>query len=204
MAFYCRVSTADKNQTVENQLRDLRAVAQRQDWEIVATFLDEGISGAKGRDKRPGFDNLLKGVARRDFDLIACFSVCRIGRSLPDLIHFLGDIQSKSVDLYVHTQGLDTSTSSGRMMFSMLGVFAEFERAIHRERVLSGLRRTTKKSGRKPMPQERLEAIRRSLEDGQGIRATARLHRASTTTVTTIARTLGTTVQEGRQESVAA
>jgi len=204
VAFYCRVSTADKNQTVENQLRDLRAVAQRQDWEIVATFLDEGISGAKGRDKRPGFDNLLKGVARRDFDLIACFSVCRIGRSLPDLIHFLGDIQSKSVDLYVHTQGLDTSTSSGRMMFSMLGVFAEFERAIHRERVLSGLRRTTKKSGRKPMPQERLEAIRRSLEDGQGIRATARLHRASTTTVTTIARTLGTTVQEGRQESVAA
>lgn len=78
------MSTADKNQTVENQLRDLRAVAQRQDWEIVATFLDEGISGAKGREKRPGFDNLLKGVARRDFDLIACFSVCRIGRSLPD------------------------------------------------------------------------------------------------------------------------
>jgi DNA invertase Pin-like site-specific DNA recombinase len=192
VALYCRVSTADKNQTVENQLRDLRAVAERQDWEIVATFLDEGISGAKGREKRPGFDNLLKGVARRDFDLIACFSVCRIGRSLPDLIHFLGDIQTKNVDLYVHTQGLDTSTSSGRMMFSMLGVFAEFERAIHRERVLSGLRRTTKKSGRKPMPDDRVEAIRRSLINGQGIRATARLHRASTTTVTTIKRSLET------------
>lgn len=190
MALYCRVSTADKNQTVENQLRDLRAVAQRQDWEIVATFLDEGISGAKGRDKRPGFDALLKGVARRDFDLIACFSVCRIGRSLPDLIHFLGDIQTKNVDLYVHTQGLDTSTPSGRMMFSMLGVFAEFERAIHRERVFSGLRRTTKKSGRKPMPDDRVEAIRKSLRDGLGIRATARLHRASTTSVTTIKRSM--------------
>ena len=202
MAIYARVSTADKNQTVENQLRDLLAVAQRQDWEIVATFLDEGISGAKGRDKRPGFDNLLKGVARKDFDLIATFSVCRIGRSLPDLIHFLGDIQTKSVDLYVHTQGLDTSTPSGAMMFQMLSVFSSYERAMIRERILSGLRRTTKKSGRKPMPQDRVEAIRRSLEAGQGIRATARLHRASTTTVTAISRTLKT-VQEDRQECFA-
>lgn len=201
MAIYARVSTADKNQTVENQLRDLLAVAQRQDWEIVATFLDEGISGAKGRDKRPGFDNLLKGVARKDFDLIATFSVCRIGRSLPDLIHFLGDIQAKGVDLYVHTQGLDTSTPSGAMMFQMLSVFSSYERAMIRERILSGLRRTTKKSGRKPTPQDRVEAIRRSLEDGQGIRATARLHRASTTTVTAISRTLKR-VQESRQESV--
>jgi len=196
------VSTADKNQTVENQLRDLLAVAQRQDWEIVATFLDEGISGAKGRDKRPGFDSLLKGVARKDFDLIATFSVCRIGRSLPDLIHFLGDIQAKGVDLYVHTQGLDTSTPSGAMMFQMLSVFSSYERAMIRERILSGLRRTTKKSGRKPMPQDRVEAIRRSLEAGQGIRATARLHRASTTTVTAISRTLKT-VQEDRQECFA-
>ncbi len=203
MAIYCRVSTADKNQTVENQLRDLLAVAQRQDWEVVATFVDEGISGAKGRDKRPGFDNLLKGVARKDFDQIACFSVCRIGRSLPDLIHFLGDIQAKGVDLYVHTQGLDTSTPSGAMMFQMLSVFSSYERAMIRERIMSGLRRTTKKSGRKPMPQDRAQAIRKSLEDGLGIRATARLHRASTTTVTTIARTLKT-VGEDRLESVAA
>ena len=196
------MSTADKNQTVENQLRDLLAVAERQGWEVVATFTDEGISGAKGRDKRPGFDNLLKGVARKDFDLIATFSVCRIGRSLPDLIHFLGDIQAKGVDLYVHTQGLDTSTPSGAMMFQMLSVFSSYERAMIRERIMSGLRRTTKKSGRKPMPQDRVEAIRRSLEDGQGIRATARLHRASTTTVTAISRTLKT-VQEDRQECFA-
>lgn len=140
-------------------------------------------------------------MARKDFDLIATFSVCRIGRSLPDLIHFLGDIQSKGVDLYVHSQGLDTSTPSGAMMFQMLSVFSSYERAMIRERILSGLRRTTKKSGRKPMPEDRQEAIRRSLIDGLGIRATARLHRASTTTVTTISRTL-TTVQADRQESV--
>jgi len=140
-------------------------------------------------------------VARKDFDLIATFSVCRIGRSLPDLIHFLGDIQSKGVDLYVHSQGLDTSTPSGAMMFQMLSVFSSYERAMIRERIMSGLRRTTKKSGRKPMPEDRQEAIRGSLESGLGIRATARLHRASTTTVTTISRTL-TTVQADRQESV--
>jgi DNA invertase Pin-like site-specific DNA recombinase len=193
------VSTADRNQTVENQLRDLLAVAERQDWDVVATFTDEGISGAKGRDKRPGFDALLKGVARKEFDLIASWSICRLGRSLPDLVHFLGDIQSKGVDLYVHTQGLDTSTPSGAMMFQMLSVFSSYERAMIRERILSGLRRTSKRSGRRPMPEDRVEAIRRSLRDGLGIRATARLHRASTTTVTKIAREMATP-----QEPVAA
>lgn len=203
MAIYARVSTADKNQTVENQLRDLLAVAARQDWEIVATFTDEGISGSKGRDKRPAFDALLKGVARKDFDLIACFSVCRIGRSLPDLISFLGDIQAKGVDLYLHTQGLDTSTPSGALCYQMLSVFSSYERAILRERILSGLRRTTKKSGRKPMPDARAQAIRKSLLDGEGIRATARLHKASTTTVTAIKRSLET-VEEAVLETVAA
>jgi len=107
-------------------------------------------------------------------------------------VGFLGDIQAKGVDLYLHQQGLDTSTPSGRMLFQMLGVFAEFERAMIRERILAGLRRTSKKSGRKPMDDDRVEAIRRSLRDGLGIRATARLHKASTTTVTKIAREMAT------------
>ena len=190
VALYARVST--DSQTVENQLQELQAVAQRQGWIVTAVFTDEGISGAKGRDKRPGFDALLTGVARRDFDQIMAWSVDRLGRSLPHLVSFLGDIQAKGVDLYLHQQGLDTSTPSGRMLFQMLGVFAEFERAMIRERIMAGLRRTSKKSGRKPMPDDRVEAIRRSLRDGLGIRATARLHRASTTTVTKIAREIAT------------
>jgi DNA invertase Pin-like site-specific DNA recombinase len=160
-----------------------------------AIFTDEGISGAKGRDKRPGFDNLLKGVARRDFQMIMAWSVDRLGRSLPHLVGFLGDIQAKDVDLYLHQQGLDTSTPSGRAMFGMLGVFAEFERAMIRERILSGLRRTTKKSGRKPMPADRLEAIKKSLSDGLGIRATARRHSASPMTVTKIVREMAPEAQ---------
>jgi len=199
VAIYARVSTADRSQTVENQLRDLQAVALRQDWVIVATFTDEGVSGAKGRDKRPGFDALLKGVARKDFDMIASWSICRLGRSLPDLVSFLGDIQSKGVDLYVHTQGLDTSTPSGAMMFQMLSVFSSYERAMIRERVMAGLRRTTKKSGRKPMPEDRLAAIKKSLQDGLGIRATARLHAASPMTVTSVKRSMQTVDQDGGQ-----
>lgn len=203
MAIYCRVSTADKNQTVENQLRDLHIVAQRQGWIVVAVHTDEGVSGGASRDRRPAYDALLKGVARREFEQILAWSVDRLGRSLPDLVSFLNEIQAKNVDLYLHQQGLDTSTPSGRMMFQMLSVFAEFERAMIRERIMSGLRRTTKKSGRKPMPQDRAQAIRRSLLDGEGIRATARLHRASTTTVTRIARSLET-VEETVLETVAA
>lgn len=186
VAIYGRVST--DSQTVENQLQELQAVAHRNGWIVVAVHTDEGISGAKGRDKRPGYDALLTGVARKDYEMIACWSVDRLGRSLPHLVSFLGDIRAKGVDLYLHQQGLDTSTPSGRMLFQMLGVFAEFERSMIRERIMSGLRRTSKKSGRKPMPDERVEAIRGSLQNGLGIRATARLHAASPMTVTKIAR----------------
>ena len=193
MAIYARVST--DSQTVENQLQELHAVAHRQGWVVVAVHTDEGVSGAKGRDKRPGYDAVLKGIARKDFEQIMAWSVDRLGRSLPDLVSFLNEAQAKNVDLYLHQQGLDTSTPSGRMMFQMLSVFAEFERAIIRERIMAGLRRTTRKSGRRPMLESRQEAIAQSLQSGLGIRATARLHKASTTTVTAIARSLETAQQ---------
>src|SRR5215217_6696001 len=101
VAIYARVST-DKAQTVENQLRQLNEVAVRLEWTVVAVFTDEGISGAKGRDQRPGYDALLKGVARKEFDLIAAWSVDRLGRSLQDLVGFLADIQSRDIGLYLH------------------------------------------------------------------------------------------------------
>ena len=146
VALYLRVSS--DSQTVENQLQELQAVAQRLDWHIVEVLADEGISGAKGRDKRPGYDKLMKMVARKEIQLIACWSVDRLGRSLQHLVTFLGEINERGVDLYLHTQGLDTSTAAGRAMFSMLSVFAEFERSILRQRIMAGLARSTKRAGR--------------------------------------------------------
>src|SRR5260370_6314192 len=101
-ALYVRVSTADKGQTTENQLQPLQEVANRLGWTIVAVHRDEGISGAKGREGRPGLDAMLKGVTRRDYDVVAAWSVCRLGRSLPDLLGVLGELQARGVDLYLH------------------------------------------------------------------------------------------------------
>ena len=171
-AIYCRVST--DAQTVENQLRELQEVAGRSNWNIVGTYCDQGISGSKGRSERPQFDALIKDAERRKFDLIACWSVDRLGRSLQNLISFLGEINERGVDLYLHTQGLDTSTSAGRAMFSMLSVFAEFERSILRERIMAGLKRSTKKAGRPPLDPDKVERVRRELDRGTSINATAR------------------------------
>ena len=137
VALYVRVST--DHQTIKNQERELAAVAERHGWEIVATFKDQGISGAKGRDVRPGLDKLLQAVVRKEFDLVAAWSVDRIGRSLIDLVGTLEELHSKLVDLYLHQQGIDTTTPSGKAMFQMMGVFAEFERSMLRERANAGL-----------------------------------------------------------------
>ena len=143
VAIYARVST--DGQTTENQQRELRAAAERNGWTIAAEYVDHAISGAKGRADRPQFDALLRAVARKEFDMVAAWSVDRLGRSLQDLIGFLNDLQSKKVDLYLHRQALDTSTPSGRAMFGMLGVFAEFERSMIRDRVKAGLARARAK-----------------------------------------------------------
>jgi hypothetical protein len=97
VAIYARVSTDD--QTVENQRRELEAAAERHGWQLVQVFTDKGVSGSKGRDKRPGFDALCAGIARRDFDMVAAWSVDRLGRSLQDLVTFLGELHGKHIDL---------------------------------------------------------------------------------------------------------
>ena len=128
VAIYLRVSTS--KQDTENQLRELSAVADRSGWEIWKVYEDAGISGAKGRDQRPGLEAMMKAVNAREFDMVATWSVDRLGRSLTDLLGILQDLQEKGVDLFLHQQGLDTSTTAGKAMFQMLGVFAEFERGL--------------------------------------------------------------------------
>jgi DNA invertase Pin-like site-specific DNA recombinase len=183
-AIYLRVSTG--GQSVENQRLELVAAAARNGWEIVRTFEDRGFSGAKGRDQRPALNKMLEAVARREFDIVGAWSVDRLGRSLQDLVATLGELHAKKVDLYLHQQGLDTTTPAGRALFQMLGVFAEFERSIIVERVRAGLARARKEGrhlGRPKVGAGVEAAIRKELKAGTGIRKAARQLGVGTSTV---------------------
>jgi DNA invertase Pin-like site-specific DNA recombinase len=137
LAIYARVST--KHQVADIQVKELCEVAARSGWEIVRIYRDEGISGSKTKDQRPALRELMQAVIRREFDMVAIWSIDRLARSTVDLIRIMLELQEKGVELYVHKQAIDTSTPSGRMMWQLLGVFAEFERAVIQERVRSGI-----------------------------------------------------------------
>jgi DNA invertase Pin-like site-specific DNA recombinase len=184
VGLYLRVSTGE--QTVANQERELVEAANRHGWEVAATYRDEGISGAKGRQTRPGFDRLCRAIIRREIDMVAAWSVDRLGRSLQDLVGFLAELQASRCELYLHQQGLDTSTPAGRALFGMLSVFADFERAMIVERTKAGLARARaqgKLIGRPKVAPALEDAVRASLSDGVGILKTARTLRCGVGTV---------------------
>ena len=181
---YARVSTTGQHSN--NQLQTLREAAQRHGWDVVDEYVDHGISGAKGRDKRPEFDRLLKAANRKEFDVIMAWSVDRLGRSMGHLVTFLTEIHAKGVDLYLHQQGIDTTTPMGKAMFQVAGVFAELERGMIQERVKAGLERAKqegKRLGRPPLP----EAIKRRIvwcrQQGYSFRKTAEKSGVSLSTV---------------------
>ncbi len=172
-ALYLRVSTGE--QTTANQRRELKAVAKKRGWDIVAVYEDAGISGAKGRDQRPQFDTMLKDAVRGKFDILAVWAVDRMGRSLQDLVGSLNELHGAGVDLFLHQQAIDTTTPSGRAMFQMLGVFAEFERSMIQERIRAGLARAREQGvtlgRRRVICDER--GILKALRGGQSVRKTA-------------------------------
>lgn len=173
-AIYLRVST--DGQTTENQRLELMAVAERSGWEVVEVYEDAGISGAKGRDKRPAFDRLTRDATRRKFDVVMAWSVDRLGRSLQDLVAFLSEVHALGVDLFLHQQGIDTTTPAGKAMFQMLGVFAEFERSMIQERVKAGLARARsqgKTLGRPPVAANVRDAVLEARAEGLSIRKIA-------------------------------
>ena len=147
---YLRVSTI--KQTTANQERELRQVAERMGCEVVKVYKDHGISGVKRRDRRPAFDAMCRDATKRQFDVILAWSVDRLGRSLQDLVSFLSELHALRIALYLHQQGLDTTTPAGKAMFQMMGVFAEFERAMIQERVRAGLARARSEGKRLGRP----------------------------------------------------
>ena len=157
-ALYLRVSTDE--QTTANQERELREAADAKGLEIAHIYRDNGISGAKGRDKRPGFDAMLKAAAKREFDLLAVWSSDRLGRSMPDLIEVLQMIRTTGRELYIHTQALDTSTPAGKLVFTILGAVAELERSLIAERVRAGLRNARANGKKLGRPRKVLDASR--------------------------------------------
>ncbi|MBI5119811.1 MAG: recombinase family protein [Rhodospirillales bacterium] len=175
VAIYARVST--DGQTTDNQVRELEQIASHMGWQIKERFIDHGISGAKGRDKRLAFDALCKAATRREIDMVMAWSVDRLGRSLQDLVGFMSELQAVGCDLYLHQQALDTSTPAGRAMFQMCGVFAEFERGMIRERVNAGLARAKaegKQLGRPRIDRAKEDQVRGALAAGdKGIRKIA-------------------------------
>ena len=186
-ALYLRTSHADR--TTENQRRELRKAAKRAGWSIATVYEDNGISGAKGRDGRPGFDQMLKDANRREFDVIMAWSVDRLGRSLQHLVGFLEEVHALNIDLYLYVQGLDTTTPAGKAMFQMLGVFAEFERSMIRERVMAGLARAKaqgKAIGRPKVNGQVEKKVLKLRVEGMGIKRIAKKAGVAVGTVYTI------------------
>jgi len=181
VAIYTRVSI-DK-QSTENQLKELNEVVSRNGWELVNVYEDKGISGAKGREDRPALNSLLVDAVRKKFDVVMAWSVDRLGRSLTDLLNTMETLRMKKIDMYLHQQGIDTTTPSGKAMFQMMGVFSEFERAMISERVKAGLRRTDKKGGRPTKSTELIADVQARRVEGQSIRGIASDLKVSSTTV---------------------
>jgi DNA invertase Pin-like site-specific DNA recombinase len=162
-ALYLRVSTAN-GQTTENQRRELEAVARRSGWMITHVFEDNGISGAKGRDKRPGLDALMRAATAREFEMVMAWSVDRLGRSLQHLVQLFAELRALGIGVYLHQQHVDSTTPSGKALLEMSMVFADFERAMMRERVHAGLARARAKGKVIGRPRTRPAVEKRILE----------------------------------------
>jgi len=186
VAIYCRVSTSTKDQTTENQLRELHSYCERMGYEVVKVYEDE-VSGAKSREKRPAYSELCKDAFLKKFDVIIGWDVSRFGRSMKEFVHFLSDMDDKGIGVIAVKNGLDTSSSSGRMMMKLIGVLEEWNREMLVERTNAGLARTvangTKLGRKKTVTDKITDQIIELRTEKKSIRAIASEVGVSTATV---------------------
>lgn len=161
IALYTRVSTSA--QSIENQRYELRRVAEARHWHVAHEYSDDGVSGAKDRSQRPALSALIKAATRGEFDLLAVWSIDRLGRSLQHLVETVNELRSVGVDLYIHQQSLDTSTPAGKLAFSVFGALAEYERELIRERVRAGLDRARRNGTRLGRPTNLNASVRAAI-----------------------------------------
>lgn len=174
VALYARVSTSDRGQDTEVQLSELRQVAAQRGWKVVGEFIDNGVSGAK--TSRPALDRMVVLAEQGKLDVVAVWKLDRLGRSLIHLVTLLDQLACCGVEFVsLRDSGIDTTTASGRLMFQMLGAFAEFERDLIRERTLAGVRKAQLDGTHCGRPRRELDlrAAQLLLGQGHGIRKVA-------------------------------
>ena len=176
VCLYVRVST--QTQTTENQIQALREVAERSGYEIVKIYSDDGISGSKGREDRPALNQMMKDAVNRQFEMVMCWSIDRLGRSITNLIEIMNELNELKIDMFFSQQSIDTQTSSGRMIFGIFSSLASFEREMIRDRVMAGLDRARKNGVKLGRPSTVNDGVRNAVlilkDKGVGVRETCR------------------------------
>ncbi len=185
-AIYARVSTED--QSYDMQVEELRRIASQSNWEVVGEY-KEKVSGGKGRADRKELDKLLKALHTREVDNVMVWKLDRLGRSVADLLNTIEIIRTAGANLYSRDDGIDTNTSMGKLMFTVVSAFAEFQKDIINENVKAGVARAKEKGvrfGRPPIKVRRKERIKSKLVEGKSIRETAKELKESVGTVSRI------------------
>ena len=172
IALYCRVSTDNFNQDVSRQISELNEIAARQNWDVVETYVDDGVSGTK--KSRPALNQMLKDARQRKFKMIVCLELSRLARSTKHLLDMLEDLKQRDIHLYVHNQGIDTSNYMGEFLITILSAIAQMEVSQLAERVKSGIKNSRKKGGgswgrKSNLTPEKERQIRLKRNEGWGI-----------------------------------
>ena len=182
VCIYARVST--EKQSTDRQVEQLNQIAKNHNWEVVKTYIDV-CSGAK--TSRPNFDLMMKDAFSREFETVMCMELSRIGRNTKHLLETVEKLSDKRIDLYIHNQQIDTSSPTGKLFFTVASAFANFERDLIRERVVSGLENAKKKGkilGRRSnLNDHNKKVILHLHKNGTGIKKLAKLFKASPNTI---------------------
>lgn len=165
IAIYARVSTSE--QDVQNQLVELRRYCKNRNFEVFKEYSDVGESGSK--ENRPEFDRLMQDAQKRLFDAVLVWKLDRFSRSLKHLLNALDSLKSLNIDFICYDQNIDTTSPTGKLLFQIIGAFAEFERDLIRDRVKCGLERAKQKGVRLGRPKLEVNTYRVRQLRGSGM-----------------------------------